>query len=246
MEKIKNDKENFLEGLHDGIPIALGYFAVAFSLGINAASAGLNAFQGFLASLLTKASAGEYAAYGVISSDAPYIEMVLVILVANARYFLMSCSLGTRISPDIKSIHRFLLGFCITDEVFAISSARPKYLNPFYTYGAILVASLCWAGGTSCGIVAGNIMPKIIVNSFSVALYGMFIAVVVPPCRKEKKILFIVLVSFALSFVCSKINYVARISGGIRTIILTVIISACAAVMFPVKLEDEGELNDEA
>ncbi len=235
-----------MEGLHDGIPVALGYFAVAFSLGINAASAGLNAFQGFLVSFLTKASAGEYAAYGVISCDAPYLEMVLVILVANARYFLMSCSLGTKLPPDTKNVHRFLLGFCITDEIFAISSARPKYLNPFYTYGAILIASLCWAGGTSLGIAAGNVMPGIIVNSLGVALYGMFIAVIVSPCRKEKRILFIVLVSFALSFMCSKITFVTKISGGMRTIILTVITSACAAQVFPVKDESEGELKDEA
>ncbi len=233
-----DNKKQFFEGLKDGIPIALGYFAVSFSLGINAGNAGFNAFQGFLTSFLVKASAGEYAGYTVVASDSPYIEMILVTLVANARYFLMSCSLGQNISPQTSFRQRLLLGFCITDEVFAISIARPKYLNPFYTFGAIAVSSICWASGTSCGIVIGNIMPKMIVSALSIALYGMFLAVIVPTCKKDKTLYGVVLSSFILSYAFSVIPCLKGISEGIKTIILTVLISSAAALIFPIKDEE--------
>lgn len=230
-------RDNFAQGLRDGIPIALGYFAVAFSLGINASKAGLNPFQGFLASFLTKASAGEKAGYDAIMANAPYLEMALVIFIANARYFLMSCSLCQNLDPKTSFVHRILMGLTVTDEVFAISVTRPKYLNPFYSYGAILIASICWAFGTAFGIFLGNIMPPLVVSALSVALYGMFLAIIIPPCRKNKKIFLIVAVSFALSFACSKIHLLSRISGGTRVIILTVVISVAAAMLFPKKDE---------
>lgn len=232
------NKNEFTLGLRDGVPIALGYFAVAFSLGINAANAGLNPFQGFLASFFTKASAGEYAGYTAIASNAPYLEMALVILIANARYFLMSCSLCQNLDPKTSFLHRILMGNCITDEVFAISVTRPKYLNPFYSYGAILIASVFWASGTALGIFLGNIMPPLVVSALSVALYGMFLAIIVPAGRKDKKILSIVVVSFALSFACSKIHLLSKISGGTKVIILTVVISTAAAFLFPKRDEE--------
>lgn len=232
------NKNEFTLGLRDGVPIALGYFAVAFSLGINAANAGLNPFQGFLASFFTKASAGEYAGYTAIASNAPYLEMALVILIANARYFLMSCSLCQNLDPKTSFLHRILMGNCITDEVFAISVTRPKYLNPFYSYGAILIASVFWASGTALGIFLGNIMPPLVVSALSVALYGMFLAIIVPAGRKDKKILSIVVVSFALSFACSKIHLLSKFSGGTKVIILTVVISTAAAFLFPKRDEE--------
>ena len=127
------NKQVFKDGMRDGIPIALGYLAVSFSLGIAAKNAGLSAFQGFLASLLTNASAGEYAGFTVIATMATYLEMFLVILIANSRYLIMSCALSQRMHPDTPWYHRLLIGFDITDELFAITIARPGYLNPFYT-----------------------------------------------------------------------------------------------------------------
>lgn len=234
------NKEVFFKGIKDGIPIALGYFAVAFSLGINAKKAGLNPFQGFIASLTTKASAGEFAGYTVIAADAAYIEMILVILVANARYFLMSCSMSQRLAPDMKFIHRLGLGWCITDEVFAISIAQEGCINPLYPYGAITIASLCWALGTACGIIAGNLMPAMAVSALSVSLYGMFLAVIIPPSREDKKIAVVVACSFALSFAASKMKFLDSLSGGMKTIILTILISTLAALFFP-KKEDAVE-----
>lgn len=225
----------FRDGMRDGIPIALGYFAVSFTLGIAARNAGLNPFQGFLTSILCNASAGEYAGFTVIAADAPYIEMVIVILVANARYLLMSSALSQRISPDTRPIHRFIISFDIVDEIFGIAIARPGYLNPFYYYGAMFLAMPCWSVGTALGVLAGNILPMRVVSALSVALYGMFLAIIIPPSKKDKVVACLVVISFISSYIFTKLPYVRDISGGTRTIILTVIIAGLASVLFPVK-----------
>lgn len=141
-----------MEGVRDGIPIGLGYFAVAFSLGIAARSAGLTPFQGFLTSILNNASAGQYAGFSMMASDGSYFEMALITLVTNARYLLMSCALSQRFAPGTPAVHRLLIGFDVTDELFGITIARPGLLNPYYTYGAIVAAAPCWATGTALGI----------------------------------------------------------------------------------------------
>ena len=156
---IKSNRKVILEGMRDGIPIGLGYLAVSFSLGIAAKTAGLNAFQSFLASLLCNASAGEYSGFTVIAADSSYFVIALATLVANARYLLMSCALSQRISKDTSIIHRLLLGFFVTDEFFGISISRSGKLNPFYTYGAILIGCPCWAFGSMLGTIAGNLLP---------------------------------------------------------------------------------------
>lgn len=241
-----NNKTAFTDGMRDGVPVGLGYFAVSFSLGITAGNAGLTPFQGFLASLLTNASAGEYAGFTVIASGAPYVEMALVILVANARYLLMSFAMSQRLSPRLPLFHRICMGFDITDELFAIAMSRPGYLNPFYTYGAVLMAAPCWAIGTALGIAAGNIMPLRAVSALSVALYGMFLAVIIPPCRKSRIVAGTVAVCFALSFALSVIPCFSGISEGTRTIVLTVLISSAAALLFPVCTECEGDNKNSA
>ena len=157
--------------MRDGIPIGLGYLAVSFSLGIAAKTAGLNAFQSFLASLLCNASAGEYSGFTVIAADSSYFVIALATLVANARYLLMSCALSQRISKNTSIIHRLLLGFFVTDEFFGISISRSGKLNPFYTYGAILIGCPCWAFGSMLGTIAGNLLPLRIVSALSVALF---------------------------------------------------------------------------
>jgi len=235
--------KNFREGMRDGIPIGLGYFAVSFSLGIAARNAGLTAIQGFFASLLENASAGEYAAFTLIGADATYLELALITLIANARYLLMSCALSQRFSPETKMYHRYLIGYYVTDEVFGITIARPGYLVPWYTYGAVLIAAPSWATGTALGIIAGNMLPLRVVSAFSVALYGMFLAIIIPPARQVKAVKIIVPVCFAASFAAGVLPYVCTLSAGTRTIILTVAISALAAVLFPVK-EDTGAKHD--
>ena len=179
----------FLAGVRDGVPIGLGYLAVAFSLGIAARNAGLNAFQGFLISLLNNASAGEYAAFTVIAADSGFLEMALITLITNARYLLMSCSLSQKFSPDTPLYHRLLVGYDVTDELFGIAIGRPGYLNPYYSYGAFLVALPGWSIGTAAGVIAGNLLPGDMVEALSVSLFGMFLAIIIPPARKDKVVL---------------------------------------------------------
>ena len=149
----------FCEGMRDGVPIALGYFAVSFSLGIAARNAGLTPIQGFFASLFNNASAGEYAAFSLIAAGATYLEVAIITLIANARYLLMSCALAQKFAPGTPFFHRLIIGYDVTDELFGITIARPGYLNPFYTYGAIALAAPAWAMGTALGIIAGNLLP---------------------------------------------------------------------------------------
>lgn len=237
----KENKKAFSEGLQNGIPIGLGYLAVSFSLGIAAKNAGLSAFQGMIASFLCSASAGEYAAFTLIADNAPYIEMALITLIVNARYMLMSCAMSQRINPQMKLRHRLAMSFGITDEIFAVSIARPGYLNPYYNYGAMLISIPLWAIGTALGTVAGNLLPLRLVSAFSVALYGMFLAVIIPPARKDKIIAGIIVFCFAASFAAAYLPLISELSSGMRTIILTVATSAAAAIIFPKKQTGEGE-----
>lgn len=229
----------FCEGMRDGVPIALGYFAVSFSLGIAARTAGFTPLQGFVASLLNNASAGEYAAFALIASGATYLEVAIITLIANARYLLMSCALAQRFAPGTPFFHRLIIGYDVTDELFGITIARLGYLNPFYTYGAIALAAPAWASGTALGIIAGNLLPLRAVSALSVALYGMFLAIIIPPARKDKIVAALVAISFALSFACTYLPGISALSDGTRTIILTVAISCAGALLFPVKTQSE-------
>lgn len=236
---MNRNRNAFKNGIRDGIPIALGYFAVAFSLGIVARKAGLNPFQGFLSSILNHASAGEYAEFTVIMANAPYFEMAFVILVTNIRYLLMSCALSQRFSPDTSLLHRLIVGFGITDEIFGISIARPGDLNPWHNYGAMAIALPCWAAGTAMGIVAGNILPTAAVSALSVALYGMFLAVIIPASRTDRIVGGVVITSFLVSFIVSKIPSLANLSDSLKISLLTILISGIAAFFFPVKDDPE-------
>ena len=234
----QTNAQAYREGLHDGIPIGLGYFAVAFSLGIICRSSGFSVFQGFLASLLNNTSAGEFAAITLIGAGASYMEIALVTFIANARYLLMSCALSQRFSPKTSFVHRLGVAFAVTDELFGIAIARPGMLNPWYYYGAMSLAIPGWSTGTALGILAGSELPTRIVSALSVALYGMFLAVIIPPAKQSRMILWVVLLSFLASFIASVWPLLAALSGGTRTIILTVSISALAAWYKPVREEE--------
>jgi len=229
--------KTFKDGLKDGIPIGLGYFAVAFSLGIVASGANLSPLEGFITSALINASAGESAGFTAIKEQVPYLQIILITIISNARYILMSLALSQKIKPDEKFIHRLLLGFYLTDEFFGLAISSDGYCNPYYSYGAVIFASPCWALGTALGIIMGNILPANIVSALSVALYGMFLAIIIPPVKKDKAILYIIVISFISSFVLSRFT---SISSSSAIIILTLIISFAFAKLYPI-----GDKNHE-
>jgi len=226
------------QGFRDGLPIGAGYFAVAFSLGMIARQAGLTAPEGFLSSLLTRASAGEFGSYSLMAAGAAYIEVFVLCIIANLRYLLMGTALLQRLDPSKPQWKRMIACLCITDEVFAISIAYKGSLRVSYTLGAMLVAGVMWASGTAMGIWLGNIMPAPVVSALSVALYGMFIAIIVGPAKKDNAILVSIVASFLLSSLFSYLPLTAEISQGIRIVILTIIIAAAAAIIKPVEDEE--------
>ena len=225
--------KTFKKGLRDGIPIAMGYLAVAFTIGIAAGNINMNALQGFLMSFGMLASAGEYAAVLLIGSAAGVLEMIATTFVINLRYFLMSCSLSQKLSPKEPMWKRMLLAWFVTDELFGISSACEGRLDPVYTYGAAIVSVTGWCLGTVLGIVAGDILPVRLASAMSVALYGMFLAIIIPPARKSIFMAALVTVSMASSFIFSEVPVLSDISEGFRIIILTVVIAGTAAFIRP-------------
>jgi len=229
---MNENREKYKQGLADGIPIALGYFVVAFTLGIAARNAGFTALQAALTSLTNNASAGQYAIFTLVAAGASYWEVGVMTLVANARYLLMSCALSQKFSPDTPLLPRMLVAYDVTDEIFGISIAQPGYLNPCYTYGAMTVAIPGWALGTFFGVVMGSILPLRVVSALSVGLYGMFLAIIIPPCRGSRVIAVVVGISFLLSAGAAYLPLLKGISAGVKTI------SLAAAVLFPVQ---EGE-----
>ena len=232
-------KKCFILGMRHGIPIMLGYFAVSIALGIAAKNAGMTAPQATLASALILASAGQYIGFTLIAAGASYLEVIVMEAIANARYLLMSTALSQKVDPELPLRHRLLMGLWITDEIFALSASVSGRLNPYYTYGMAAVSAPGWALGTLVGVVLGNVLPVRVVSALSVGLYGMFISIFVPPARKNPIIAGLVVVSFVLSYAVNTLSVFSGISSGIKIILLTVVISLAAALIFPVKQEGD-------
>ncbi|MBQ9654435.1 MAG: AzlC family ABC transporter permease [Prevotella sp.] len=239
MHVVKTRSTDIIHGLHIGFPIALGYFAVAFSLGIIAAKAGLTAPMGFLSSFFVRASAGEYGVYTLVAAQAAYAEVVAMCMVANLRYMLMSAALSQKIAPGTSWPHRLLMACCITDEVFGVSIAHPGYTPPAYTYSAALISTLFWASGCAIGITAGSLLPANIVTALSMSLYGMFLAIIIPPARDDRNVLYALAASFLLSGLSVMAPVVGTWSSGTRTVVLTIVIAAVVAWLKPINPETD-------
>ena len=232
----------FKKGVKDGIPIFLGYLAVSFTFGIAAKNAGLSALEAVLMSATNLTSAGQFAALDIVAGALSYVEMSFTQLIINLRYCLMSSALSQKISQKMPFWHRFIMSFGVTDEIFGLSVNVKGKISPFYSYGIMSVAIPGWTFGTLLGIISGSLLPARVISALSVALYGMFIAVIIPPSRKSKIIAGIVIISMTLSFAFTKLPLLKEISSGFRIIILTIVIAGVAAYLFPVKdTENKGE-----
>lgn len=234
----KSSASLFRSGQKDVIPVALGYFAVAFALGIAMRNAGIGPLAGFIISFLNMASAGEYAGTTMIAAHATLIETALMVFAANARYLLMSTAFSQKFDEKTPMIHRWIVGFVLTDELFALAIRRKGPLEPAYYYGMMSLAMPGWAFGTMLGIIFGTVLPSRIVSALSVALFAMFLAVIIPPSRENQTIFTVVLSSFALSFLSSILPVVKEFSEGVRMISLTILIASIAAMLRPVREED--------
>jgi len=239
---MSNNINSFKKGLRDGIPIALGYFAVAFTLGIVAKKAGISAWLSALYSATCISSTGEYIGFSLIGEQAAYIEIAIMTLVANARYLLLSCALSQKFSSKMNFIHRFFIGIFVTDEIFGISISCKESLNPFYPYGAAAISVPAWALGTALGVLMGNVLPGNVVSALSVGIYGMFIAIIVPPAKENKIIAIFVIIAMFASYLATRIPFIAEnVTSGTCIIVITVIIASVAAILFPVNDTKEEE-----
>lgn len=229
----------YKKGLKNGFPIFLGYFAVSFTFGIAAVKAGISPLYAILMSATNFTSAGQFAALSVIVGGGTYIEIALSQLVINLRYSLMSSSLSQRFREDMPIIHRFLIAFGNTDEVFGVCSGYPVANIPAaYCYGVISAALPGWALGTAVGAFLGAVLPTAILSALGIALYGMFIATILPPAKNNKVIMLVIIISMVLSAIFTLAPLLREISSGFRITILTLIIALAAAYFFPIGEED--------
>ena len=228
----------FKAGLKDGVPIGLGYLAVSFTFGIMAKGAGLTILEAVVLSLTNLTSAGQFAGLGIITAGSSLVEMALAQLIINLRYCLMSCSLSQKLDSKIPHFHRFLMAYGVTDEIFGVSVCKNGILSPYFSYGLMAMAVPGWTIGTLLGAVSGSLLPTRLLSALNVALYGMFLAVIIPPAREKKVLRIVIPVSMALSFLFTLIPVLKDISSGFKIIILTFIMAGAAAYLFPVKEEE--------
>ncbi len=227
--------KEFTMGIRQGVPVGLGYFSVSFGFGALSSAQGLRALDATLISLTNLTSAGQFAGLTLILASAGLWEMVLTQLVINSRYALMSLALSQRMGQKIGLLPRLLIAFFNTDEIFALAMARPGPLTTPFLLGLGIVPLLGWTGGTLCGALAGSVLPEGLRMALGVMLYGMFIAIVVPPARKERPVLLCALLALACSSAFAWLPALRRLSPGISIVICTVAAAAVCAWLFPVK-----------
>ena len=237
------NKTSFGKGLQDGIPIGLGYFAVSFTFGIMAIQSGLTAWQAVLISLTNLTSAGQFAGIGIIAAGGSLWEMALTQLVINLRYCLMSFSLSQKLEKGVSNGHRLAVAFGVTDEIFGVSASQEGRISPWYNYGVMCVAIPGWTLGTLAGAVSGSLLPDFLVSALSVAIYGMFVAVVVPEMKKARPVLIVVIIAILLSCLFYYVPLLSKISSGITITIVAISAAFIGSIFFPVKDETDNSAN---
>lgn len=232
-------KKDFIKGLKAGFPIGLGYLSVSITFGIMAISSGLHWWQALLISMLTLTSAGQVASLSVIINPGRYLELLISQTTINVRYCFMSIALSQNTNSKFKGLYKWLLGFFITDEIFAVAMTQKKVSKSFFL-GLGVLPYIGWAFGTFLGAILGGILPESVMIALGLAIYGMFIAIIVPPMKEDKSI--IVAVIIAILFSCSfyYLPYLNQIPTGITISICAVVGALICAFLFPVKEETQN------
>lgn len=231
-------REEFSDGVKKGLPIGIGYLAVSFTFGIWCVEGGLPIWMAVLISFSNLTSAGQFAGTGLMLSGAPFFEIGLSVFVINIRYMLMSLALTQKIARNTKIGQKLLFGFGITDEVFAVASTRERTVTAHYMYGLVLTPVIGWSLGTFLGAVTGSLLPERLADAMGIALYAMFIAIIVPPAKKSRPILGAIAISVAVTCILKYVPLFSAVTDGFAMIIATVIGAAVMAVVAPV--EDAG------
>lgn len=235
-------RNEFFNGIKDGIPICLGYFSVSMAFGIAAVKGGIPSWAAILTSLTNMTSAGQFAGVNIILALGSLVELAITTLIINMRYFLMSLSVSQKVDSSMKMWQRLLVSFGITDEIFAVSMRHQRPLTAVYMAGLIITPVLGWTLGTATGAVATTIMPEALSTAMGIALYGMFIAIVIPPAREKTSVFIAVLLAVMASLLFSYVPVLKNISSGWTIIIITLLVSSLCASLFPIKTEEGGEV----
>lgn len=235
---MNNITNSFTKGLKDGVPIGLGYFSVSITFGLMAVSAGIPVWAAVLISMTNLTSAGQFAGLSIITGGAPLFEMALTQLVINVRYSLMSLSLSQKLHGSISTFDRLILSFFNTDEIFAVASAQDGELGRRYLAGLAIIPYLGWTGGTLIGAAATTILPESVAAALGIAIYGMFMAIIIPPAKKSRSVLFVVLIAAFLSCLFKWLPLLNTVSSGFVIIICTLTAAAIGALVAPIKEEE--------
>lgn len=237
MRKEIGEFEDFRDGCKNAVPICLGYMAVSFAFGIEASKIGMTTFQAAMTSLLNVTSAGQFSALELIARNGSFVELAILQLIINLRYMLMSTALSQKLDTKINTLHRLGISYGVTDEIFAVSIFKKGPLYPMFSYGLIATSVFGWVFGTVLGSIAGQLLPQRLISCLGLAIYGMFIAIIIPDTRKSRTLLVVVLCAMAMSTVFTYAPILKMISSGFRIIIVTVVVAAVAALVSPIKEE---------
>ena len=238
--KMQQDiREQFRHGIIKGLPVCFGYIPVSFTFGIMAVQNEIPVWLAIFISLSNVTSAGQFAGMNLMVAGAGYLEIALTTLVINIRYMLMSLALTQKIKPTVKTGSRMLMGFGITDEIFAIAVTHTQEITPAYMYGLILTPVLGWTGGTALGALANGILPQSLSNAMGIALYAMFIAIIVPAAKKSAAVLGTIIIAVGITCILRFVPFFAFLSEGFQIIIATILSAAIMAVAVPIEEEEK-------
>lgn len=238
-------QSSFKKGLKDGLPIGLGYFSVSFTFGMMAVSAGIPVWAAVLISMTNLTSAGQFAGLSIIAGAGSLVEMAMTQLVINARYSLMSLTLSQKMEKRFSVPKRLIAAFSNTDEIFAVAVNQGKEIGAKYYSGLSIIPYAGWTLGTLFGAVAGGFLPPVVNDALGLAIYAMFIAIIIPPAKKSAPIRLVIFAAVILSCLFYFVPFLKNVSSGFSIIICAVAASIIAAIVNPVN-DDEPETEQEA
>ena len=242
---LKDKNMDYKRGLRAGIPIALGYLSVSFTFGIMAMKYGFTIWQAALISLTTVTSAGQFAGIQLMAAPGLYLDMLISQLTINVRYSFMSISLSQKLDPKFRGVWKWILGFFITDEIFAVAVSRPVVSRSFFA-GLATLPWIGWTVGTALGASLGSVLPAAVMSALGLAIYGMFVAIVVPPAKENKYVLLAVGAAAAISVAFTYLPVLKKVSSGIAVSIAAIVAAAIAAIVHPVEDDPDTEKEVEA
>lgn len=242
---MKSSVDRYIDGLKKGLPIGLGYIPVSFTFGFMAVSGGMPAWIAVFISMSNLTSSGQFAGTQLILAGASYLEIAITTLIINIRYSLMSLSLSQKLVPKTSVLHRLLFSFGITDEIFAVASMENEQIDHVFMYGLITLPFIGWTAGTVLGAFSTGILPDSLKGAMGIALYAMFIALIIPPSKHSRPVLIIVLISIAITCIIKYLPILSFISSGFRIIIASVLAAGIGTFLFPEATEEERTTDND-